>query len=305
MTFWCRLPVIFCFVVGTSTLSHAQVPDGTQGNPLDGLFLLKDTKTQRVSSSDTSGGNEDWATIAPGETKTLFDVSGAGIIRRFYVVSPLVEDRMRYRKLVLRMYWDGEEDPSVEVPLGDFFGAGLGTLRYIHSQIVDINRGPHDGDFDGMVNYFPMPFHRSARITLENDGNVPVFAIWYHIDYEQFPEGTLPSNAGTLHAQWRRVARTPVRDGVPRNTTHGASEVKNLDGADNFLILDAEGKGAYVGLFLIVDNVAGSWYGEGDDMIFVDGVQWPPTFSGPAMKRSSTPAVVRIGSSRARTRGSI
>ena len=129
MKVWHKLLVIFVIVVGTNLALFAQGTVGKQGVPLDGLYLLKDTKTLRVSSYDTTGGNHDWVPIAPGETKTLFDVSGGGIIRRFYM-APLAADRMRYRKLVLRMYWDGEKDPSVEVPLGDFFGAGLGTLRY-------------------------------------------------------------------------------------------------------------------------------------------------------------------------------
>jgi len=252
---------------------------GKQGGPLDGLYLLQGSKTSRISSYDRTGGNRDWITIAPGETKTLFDVTGAGVIRRFYM-APLAADRMRYRKLVLRMYWDGEEDPSVEVPLGDFFGSGLGTLRYIHSLIVDINPGLRGEDFDGLVNYFPMPFAKSGRITLENDGKVPNFLLWYHIDFEQYPDGVLPPNAGTFHAQWRRVARTPVREGVPKNTTSGNDAAKNTTGEDNYVILDAEGQGTYVGLFLTVDNVAGGWYGEGDDMIFVDGAKWPPTYPG-------------------------
>jgi len=258
---------------------RAQGGCGKQGGPLDGLYLLRDTKTARVSSWDTTGGNHDWIVIAPGETKTLFDVSGAGVIRRFYTV-PLAPDRMRYRKLSLRMYWDGEKDPSVEVPLGDFFGSGLGTLRYFHSQVVDINPGLRFGDMDGIVNYLPMPFNKSARVTLENDGKVPDLRLWYHIDFEQYPDGALPPNAGTLHAQWRRVAKLAVREGIPKNTPLGADAIKNTTGEDNFLILDAEGQGTYVGLFLIVDNVKGGWYGEGDDMIFVDGAKWPPTYSG-------------------------
>jgi len=279
MKIWRVVLIMFVLAFAASPALWAQGGCGKQGGPLDGLYLLKDTKTLRVSSYDTTGGNHDWILIAPGETKTLFDVSGAGVIRRFYM-APLAADRMRYRKLLLRMYWDGEKDPSVEVPLGDFFGSGLGTLRYIHSQIVDINKGPRSGDFDGLVNYFPMPFAKSARITLENDRKVPGFIVWYHIDYEQYPDGALPPNAGTLHAQWRRAAKAPVREGIPKNTTGGANGVKNLTGEDNFLILDAEGQGTYVGLFLIVDNIVGSWYGEGDDMIFVDGAKWPPTYSG-------------------------
>ena len=271
--------LLLMLVFGASPSLLAQGGCGKQGGPLDGLYLLKDSKTSRVSSYDRSGGNHDWITIAPGEAKTLFEVSGTGVIRRFYVTS-IAADRMRYRKLILRMYWDGEKEPSVEVPLGDFFGSGLGTLRYFHSLVVDINPGLRSSDFDGLVNYFPMPFQKSARVTLENDGKVPDLRLWYHIDFELYPDGVLPPSAATLHAQWRRVARTPVRAGTPKNTTAGANGIKNTTGEDNYVILDAEGQGSYVGLFLTVDNIGGGWYGEGDDMIFVDGTKWPPTYPG-------------------------
>jgi hypothetical protein len=279
MKMWRAILIMFVLVFAMSTPLWAQDGCGKQGGPLDGMFLLKDSKTSRVSSYDRTGGNHDWFDIAPGETKTLFDMSGPGVIRRFYLTS-LAFDRMRYRRLVLRMYWDGEKEPSIEVPLGDFFGAGLGTLRYFRSLVVNINLGLRGWDFDGLVSYFPMPFQKSARVTLENDGKVPDFRLWYHIDYEQYAEGALPPNAGTLHAQWRRVARPPVREGIPKNTTLGADGIKNTTGEDNFLILDAEGEGSYVGLFLTVDNIVGGWYGEGDDMIFVDGAKWPPTYPG-------------------------
>ena len=246
---------------------------------LDNLYVLKNRQTSRISSYDTGGDNRDWVVIAPGETRNLADISGAGVIRRFYIVTYAL-DRMRYRKLVLRMYWDGRKEPCVEVPLGDFFGSGLGTLRHFRSLVVNINPGVQKWDFDGLVNYFPMPFERGARITLENDGEVSGFRIWYHIDFERYPDGELPEDAGRLHAQWRREARTTVREGNPKNTTLGNLEVKNATGEDNFLILDAEGQGTYAGLFLTVDNVAGGWYGEGDDMIFVDGARWPPTYPG-------------------------
>ena len=247
------LLLLLLVLVARSSLP-AQEGCAKQGGPLDGLFLLKDSKTSRISSYDRGGANHDWITIAPGETQTLFDISGTGAIRRFYVTT-IAPDRMRYRKLVLRMYWDGEKEPSVEVPLGDFFGAGLGPLRYFRSLVVNLNLGLRGWDFDGLVSYFPMPFHKAARVTLENDGKVPDFRLWYHIDFEQYPEGALPSNAGTFHAQWRRVARTPVRAGIPQNTTSGNDEAQHTTGEDNYVIL-------------------------GDDMICVDGAKSPPTYPG-------------------------
>lgn len=264
----------FCAGLAVRAQDRMVTPDG----PLDRLFQLRDSKTARISSADRSGGNVDCITIAPGETRTLAEIPGAGAIRRFYV-APLAADRLRYRKVVLRMYWDGEQTPSVEVPLGDLFGSGLGTLRYFHSLAVDVNPGMRSLDFDGLVCWLPMPFQKGARITLENDGKVEGFTLWYHIDYEQFP-GVLPDNTGRFHAQWRQAIGLPVREGNPKNTQLGNASVKNLTGEDNFVILDAEGQGSYVGLFLTVDNVVGGWYGEGDDMIYVDGDRVPPTYAG-------------------------
>jgi len=258
---------------------HAQANQPGPGRVLDNLFVLRDTKTARISSYDSSGGNTDFIQIPPGETKTLAEITGTGIIRRFYV-APFAGDRMRYRKLILRMYWDGQKDPCVEVPIGDFFGSGLGTLRYFHSIVMDVNPGFSGFDFDAMVSYLPMPFAKGARITLENDGDVKEFVLWYHIEYEQYPEGGLPANSGRLHAQWRRVPKTPVRAGTPKNTQLGADHQVNTTGEDNYVVLDAEGRGSYVGLYLTVDNLTGEWYGEGDDMIFIDGAKWPPTYPG-------------------------
>jgi len=271
--------LLFLLLSGLFLPLRAQQDSVGGKGPLDDLFILKSNKTARISSYDKTGGNHDFIEIGPGKTKTLAEISGAGVIRRFYVTS-YSPDRMRYRKLILRIYWDGAEEPCVEVPLGDFFGSGLGTLRYFQSLVVNINPGYRGWDFDGLVNYLPMPFEKGARITVENDGQVQALSLWYHLDYEQYPDGALPPNVGRLHAQWRRVARTPVRPGVPKNTTGGNDAAKNTTGEDNYVILDAEGQGSYVGLFLTVDNIAGGWYGEGDDMIFVDGAKWPPTYPG-------------------------
>jgi hypothetical protein len=174
------------------------------------------------------------------------------------------------------MYWDGETAPSVEVPFGDFFGLGQERVRFFRSQMVTVNPGA--GGVSGTVgfnSYFPMPFEDGARVTLTNDGTDTVGAVWYHIDYEKLRR--LDRNVGRFHAQWRRENLTRAVGSQPNVTIHDA---KNTDGAENYVILDAEGRGNLAGYFLNVDNVAGGWYGEGDDMIFIDGEPWPPSFHG-------------------------
>ncbi len=188
---------------------------------------------------------------------------------------------MRWRKLVLRMYWDGQKTPAVEVPLGDFFGAGLGTLRYFQSLAVSINPSMTEGDFDGVTSYLPMPFEHGARIhPVENDGNIKDFVLFCHVEYEQYAPGQLASNAGRLHAQWRRVAKTVIPLGIHKDAAENSEKDRNTTGDDNYVILETRGQGSYIGLFLTVDNSQGGWYGEGDDMIFVDGLKWPPTYPG-------------------------
>jgi hypothetical protein len=265
----------------TATVSPAaerEAGSAVQG-PFDDLFLLKDNRTRRISSFNPEGANRDYVTVGPGETIALASIEGAGIIRRFYVVQ-LGADRMRYRKLMLRIYWDGSETPCVEVPLGDFFGAGMGTLRAIDAGPIRVNPGVSALDFDGMVSYLPMPFADGARITIENDGGVESLRLWYQIDFEEIDAAALPANAGRLHACWRREAPTRADKRTRPNSSLGNDDVSNTTGKGNFTILEATGRGTFIGFFLTVDNVAGGWWGEGDDMIFVDGETWPPTYAG-------------------------
>jgi hypothetical protein len=261
----------------TSTAS-ASTANTTQG-PLDDLFLLKNTQTSRISSFNSSGANRDFTTVKPGETLTIAAIEGAGIIRRFYL-APFGADRMRYRKLVLRMYWDGAEKPCIEVPLGDFFGSGLGILRYFEAGPIRVNSGVDGIDFDGMVSYLPMPFKQGARITIENDGGVENLRLWFQVDYEAMAPEQLPANAGRLHASWHREALTQIDEGTVRNSSMGSDDISNTSGDGNFTLLETSGQGTFVGFFLTVDNIAGGWWGEGDDMIFVDGARWPPTYAG-------------------------
>lgn len=239
--------------------------------------MIKDVQTRRISSFDRTGGNRDWVEFAPGETKTLAEIPGHGSIRHFYFAT--LKAGKLLREMVLRMYWNGEQNPSVEVPLGDFFLAGHGWVTDIRTTFITINTGAKQlPDSHGFNEYFPMPFARGARITLENQGTSPVERFWYHVEYELTPQPPAP-NVGYFHAQWRRQNPTPVLVN-PENKNRGIWPGVNKDGKDNYVILEAEGKGRVIGLALYIDNVSGGWYGEGDDMIFIDGDQWPPAYHG-------------------------
>ena len=242
---------------------------------LDGLMALTDARSARASSYDRSGGNHDWIGIAPGETACLADIDGAGCVRHFYWAYIIADEPIRnamLRDVILRMYWDGEESPSVEAPIGDFFGMGNCQVRRLNSLLLVANPGSGTQPSTwGMNSYFPMPFARGARIELWNDGQHQV-GVWYHIDYETYPRRPKGlSDLGRFHAQFRRSNPTTAIRGV-RGT--------NLTGSDNYTILEATGRGNVAGYVLNVDNVTGDWWGEGDDMVFIDGETWPPSFHG-------------------------
>lgn len=238
------------------------------------MTTLRPHHTKRVSSWDRSGKNRDFVTLESGSTALLADIVGPGCINHFYAaVSSL--DRLYLRKLVLRFYWDDEEKPSVEVPYGDFFGVTNGKLRYFTSLMLCVNPGGFGPNAcDGFSTYFPMPFAKSARITITNEQEEPVRALWYHVNYETFD--SLDPSLGRFHAQWRRENLT---EAGPQPTT-GRWQGANLTGQDNYVIFEAEGQGNFAGLVLGVDNVQGGWWGEGDDMIFIDGEEWPPSIHG-------------------------
>jgi len=125
-----------------------------------------------------------------------------------------------------------------------------------------------------------MPFARGARITLEQRGARPLGgmfpALWYHIEYEAYDE-PLPDDALRFHAQWRQERPTTAVGPRPNVQLHDGI---NLDGGENYVALEATGRGQMIGLMLEINNVAGGWYGEGDDMVFIDGEGWPPSIHG-------------------------
>ncbi len=260
----------FIFVLMLSSV-HAQPPPASG---FSDMMILTDTRTARISSFNRTGGNSDYQPIAVGETLELANISGTGIVRHLYF--SIWGGRHYLRDLVLRAYWDGSETPCVEVPFGDFFGLGHERTRFFTSLMVTVNPGDL-GVFGtyGFNSYFPMPFSNGARLTLSNEGDEPVVAVWYQLEFEKMTE--LPKNSGRFHASWNRENPTEAVGEHTNTTLHDGS---NKTGDENYVVLDAVGHGNLVGIFLNIDNTMGNWYGEGDDMIFIDGEIWPPSYHG-------------------------
>lgn len=258
---------------------------GDHGSSLRDLPRLRDTKRRRVSSYDKEGGNEDRVTIGPGETVEIANIAGAGSINHIWMTvapkyppTPDMPDSDFMRKLVLRAYWDGNEHPSILVPLGDFFGVGHAKTRNFASQPLQMS--PQDGK--SLNSFFHMPFADGARFEITNESSELVLWFYFYIDYEAFDE--LEEGLGRFHASWRRENPT---DGIEQGELTNSQylfEGPNTTGDGNYTILETKGRGHYVGCVFNVTNLRHTedwnWYGEGDDMIFIDGEQWPPNLHG-------------------------
>jgi Protein of unknown function (DUF2961) len=254
-------PVVAC-LVPASLFAQAQSSakiDLTQ--PQD--YVLK-----RISSADLTGGNADARQIEPGSTLTLMDANGPGLLTHiwFTVASP---EGYHLKKLVLRIYWDGEATPSVEAPLGDFFGLGLGAYHKWESELLSV------GSDKALNAFFPMPFQKHARITVSNEGQQKVDAFYFNLDYRSLSQPLAP---GTLyfHAQFRQAQ--PNHGWTSDWQSNGDPKVdgkSNLDGKDNYVWMEATGRGHFVGVTMSVFQNQDNWWGEGDDMFFVDGEARP------------------------------
>lgn len=237
--------------------------------PLGNISTLRDAVTKRASSFNREGGYIDAVPIKAGQSITLLDASGAGSIRHIWMTinSP---SAYHLREMVLRMYWDGETDPSVEVPVGDFFGTGFGMYHSWHSLPLTVQG-------KAMNCYFPMPFGSRARVTVTNEGAQDVTYFFYQVDYEVYPSSSVVGDKGRFHAMWRRENPTKA---IPTEQTHRL----HPSGDNNYTFVNASGRGHFVGVVLNVQGFSTGWWGEGDDMWFVDGEKWPPAVHGTGLE---------------------
>ena len=238
------------------------------GNLLGGLAEPHDYVQKRASSYDRTGGNDDFRVLPPGETLTVLDDAGPGVITHIWFT--LASDETYHlKKLVLRMYWDGEATPSVEAPLGDFFGLGLG--EYFTFEALPLSAAPNHG----LNCFFPMPFQKHARITVTNMGRMKLDALYYNIDYEAHVK-PLPADTLYFHAQYRQASPNKGLSGDWKdNGDPLQNDKKNLTGEGNYVWLEATGRGHFVGVTMSVLQNQDYWWGEGDDMFFIDGAKEP------------------------------
>ena len=226
---------------------------------------------------DTTGRNNDAWTIEPNETRVLADIKGPGCINHIWMTQ-----RDGYRNLLLRAFWDGEEQPSVLCPLGDFFGLGNEIVNSYDSLLFSASTAGNNQFNTGCALncYVQMPFNKSARIELVNEGD-ETHRQYFYIDYELYDQ-SLDDDVAYFHALFRRENPCDGWGHEIRVNTPEANIInaERLAWDNNYLILEAEGRGHYIGCNLSVTNFQGTWWGEGDDMIWVDGYKWPPDLHG-------------------------
>lgn len=240
--------------------------------PIVSLPKLADYESERVSSYDRSGGNADYRSLKAGETLAIFDEDGPGEIRHIWTTIPPWAEACHLKKVVLRMYWDGEGQPSVEAPIDDFFALGLGTYTTFQSALLVV------APDQALNSYFPMPFHKHGRITVTNEGGKDISDYYWNIDWIR--PGSLDSNIAYFHSQYRQCS--PCR-GWYKGNFYGNdfSDARNdprwlnKSGDSNYTFLETNGDGEFVGVTLSVfQNQWGGW-NEGDEMIWVDGEKEP------------------------------
>lgn len=188
--------------------------------------------------------------VPPGETHVLMDEKGPGIITHIWLtfLGPEPQDWARegaadHQEMLLRIYWDGNPRPSVEAPVGDFFANCFGERREVVSLPVVVEDG------DSYNCFWRMPFRKSARVEIVNQSAKQIALLYYNIDWIELDR--LPRNTPYFHAQYRQ--EYPVTAGR------------------DYVVLETEGRGHYVGTVLAVRSRSPSWFGEGDEKIFIDG----------------------------------
>ena len=251
--------------------------DGLNMN-LGNLYRLSDAKTHSISPENFSGekgkagmadpADKDKVNVAnasgaardlgqgwkinpfvrikPGEIFTMAEISGPGAIQHIWMTPT-----GKWRFSILRIYWDDETEPSVECPVGDFFGMGWNQYSPLVSAPICVNPG------SAFNSYWMMPFRKKCRITMENINDTEAMTLYYQIDYTLTD---VPADAGYFHAQFRR---------------------QNPDLTSDYTIVDGiKGKGQYVGVYLAVGVFNNGWWGEGEIKFFMDGDSKFPTICG-------------------------
>ena len=243
------------------------------------IARIKPGTTKRVSSYDVTGRNQDAWIIEPGEAKVLAEIRGPGTLTHLWMTQ-----WTHYREALLKITWDDAAYPSVVCPLGDFFGLGHGIVNSYQSLLFSASTR-HNNTFNAgcaLNCYAPMPFRTGARIEVQNESPDQSHRQYFYVDYENYESERAVEGLGYFHAEFHRENPFGGWGSEIRVNSPEANVVnrERLAWDNNYVILDTKGRGHYLGCNVSVTNFQGTWWGEGDDMIWVDGYKWPPDLHG-------------------------
>ncbi|MEO6916284.1 MAG: glycoside hydrolase family 172 protein [Chitinophagaceae bacterium] len=227
--------------------SRSISPENLTGEPGKGGNMELASGTARDAAKDLG---KTWkvnpfVVIPAGQTFTLAEINGSGAIQHIWMTPT-----GNWRFSILRFYWDDEKEPSVEVPVGDFFGMGWGVFAPMNSLAITVNPG------SAFNCYWTMPFKKKCRITMTNIAT-ETMRLYYQVDYTLTE---VPDDAAYFHAQFRRA--NPVKDGIC------------------VLVDSIRGRGQYVGTYLAWGVRNKGWWGEGEIKFYMDGDTEYPTING-------------------------
>ena len=215
---------------------------------LDDVTRFQDYEARRSSSSNEDlTKNGDARGMKQGEALTIFEAEGPGVVTHIWCTIAAY-DPFQGRSVVLRVYYDGAEEPSVVSPLGDFFGVGHGAWKDVDSIPVVVKSYGRS-----RTCYWRMPFRKSIRITVTNESKAyEVDSFYYYVDWQKHEN--LPEDTAYFHAKYSQ--EFPAKPG-------------------NYTILETQGRGHYVGTVYSVQQMESGWFGEGDDFFYIDGAEEP------------------------------
>ena len=230
-----------------AALSPALFGQESRGS-LDALTRFQNYEARRSSSShEDINRNGDARSIAKGESLVILDEQGPGVVSHIWHTIGSY-DVYHGRSLVLRVYYDGSDKPSVQSPLGDFFGVAHGAWYNLTSAPVTVTSYGRS-----RACYWRMPFRQSIKMTVTNESEtLDVDSFYFYVDWQKHE--SLPEDTAYFHARYRQ--EFPAQPG-------------------NYVILDTQGRGHYVGTVYSVHQMDSGWFGEGDDFFYIDGAEFP------------------------------
>ncbi|HSM79764.1 MAG TPA: glycoside hydrolase family 172 protein, partial [Bryobacteraceae bacterium] len=246
-----RVPFLTRLACALAFFGANALPQVPGASDLPDLPRMKHYSAHRASSENRYvGSNDDSKRIMPGETLVMADLKGPGVISHIWLT--VADNEYAWPRLLrLRVYYDGKKTPSVDVPLGDFFGVGHGYERNLDSLPI------RNSSFGRARNsYWSMPFRKACRITVTDEGKRPVTMFYYHVDWQKHAE--LPQDTAYFHGYYRQE--------------------RPAEAGKNYEFLSVKGAGHYVGTVLNVIQSSVGWFGEGDDLFFVDGAAKPQIY---------------------------